>query len=123
MVCTGLLITQQNPQTPCQLPLHQSPVLREEGASQPCARRLPRQVLELAEDEERAVRCAAICALGGMLRLLPPEPRRARAFPFLRALCTAADVGADAQRCAARLFGGQLMQVRRQKRRSCQRHR
>lgn len=70
------------------------------------------EILELAEDEEKAVRCAAICALGDVLHLLPALLLRVEAFPFVRALCSGADISPDVQRCVARLFCGQLIQAR-----------
>lgn len=90
----------------------QLPALALSLGREPCAAVILPEILELAEDEERAVRCAAIRALGSILHLLPPDLRRARTFPFLRALCTAADISAEVQRCVARLFCGQLIQVR-----------
>ncbi|KAK9909175.1 hypothetical protein WJX75_008292 [Coccomyxa subellipsoidea] len=89
----------------------QLPALALSLGREPCAVVILPEILELAEDEERAVRCAAIRALGSILHLLPPDLRRARTFPFLRALCTAADISAEVQRCVARLFCGQLIQV------------
>ncbi len=91
----------------------QLPALALSLGREPCADVILPEVLELAEDEERAVRCAAIRALGCVLHLLPGDLRRSRAFPFVRALCAAADISAEVQRCVARLFCGQLMQARR----------
>ena len=91
----------------------QLPALALSLGRRQCAAVILPEVLELAEDEERAVRCAAIRALGSILHLLPPELRRARAFPFVRGLCAAAEISAEVQRCVARLFCGQLIQARR----------
>ena len=90
----------------------QLPALARALGREPTAAAVLPEILELAEDEEEAVRCAAICALGDVLHLLPPELRREKAFPFVRALCSAADISSDVQRCVARLFCGQLIKAR-----------
>ncbi|CAL8461878.1 g1409 [Coccomyxa elongata] len=90
----------------------QLPALAHALGRDPTAAVVLPEILELAEDEEKAVRCAAICALGDVLHLLPAELLRAEALPFVRALCSAADISPDVKCCVARLFCGQLIQAR-----------
>jgi hypothetical protein len=72
------------------------------------------EILELAADEEAAVRASAVAALGAVLPLLPQELRRGRALPFLRGLCGGggdSDAPSEMRLCVARLLGDGLVKV------------